>query len=79
MKLKSKVVFIQTIILRISYLQQHHRPKKLMSNPDSKSQLLDHIDQIGVGIECDDLFLGRGLAGVLCVENVIEFLELKVE
>lgn len=55
------------------------KDKAYVQSRRSQSQLLDHIDQIGVGIERDDLFLSRCLAGVLCVEDVVEFLELKVD
>lgn len=41
--------------------------------------LLDvvHVDNVGVDIELELLALGRGLAGVLGVEDGVEFLELK--
>lgn len=44
------------------------------------SQPLDldvvHVNNVGIGVELELLALGGGLAGVLGVEDSIEFLEL---
>jgi hypothetical protein len=44
----------------------------------SQPRLLDlvHVDNVGVDVELELLALGGGLAGVLGVEDGIEFLEL---
>lgn len=34
------------------------------------------LNDVGVGIDAESLLLGRGLAGILGVEDVVQFLEL---
>lgn len=50
------------------------------SNNVRKPGLLDivHVDNVGVCVELELLALGGGLAGVLGVEDGVEFLELRV-